>query len=99
MYIIKRVLNYVMINEWCLGERFYGGNFNMLSGYLFMVGLVVVFLMYCYFFKKYWWFLFLVFLIMFVCIYLDMYIIGVVLVGFGVGMLCVVFFISFKKFN
>lgn len=93
----KRALNHVTINDQRLGERPYGGNFNMPSGHSSMVGLAVAFLMCRYSFKKYFWLLPLVPLTMLARIYLDMHTIGAVLAGLGVGMLCVSLFTSPKK--
>ncbi|GAA8066418.1 lipid A 1-phosphatase LpxE [Helicobacter pylori] len=93
----KRALNNVTINNQRLGERPYGGNFNMPSGHSSMVGLAVAFLMCRYSFKKYLWLLPLVPLTMLARIYLDMHTIGAVLAGLGIGMLCVSLFTSPKK--
>ncbi|WP_104745072.1 lipid A 1-phosphatase LpxE [Helicobacter acinonychis] len=93
----KRVLNNVTINRRRLGERPYGGNFNMPSGHSSMVGLAVVFLMRRYSFKKYLWLLPLIPLTMLTRIYLDMHTIGAVFAGLGIGVLCVSLFTSPKK--
>ncbi|WP_232256594.1 lipid A 1-phosphatase LpxE [Helicobacter pylori] len=93
----KRALNNVTINNQRLGERPYGGNFNMPSGHSSMVGLAVAFLMRRYSFKKYWWLLPLVPLTMLTRIYLDAHTISAVLAGLGIGMLCVSLFASPKK--
>ncbi len=93
----KRALNNVTIHHQRLGERPYGGNFNMPSGHSSMVGLAVVFLLCRYSFKKYLWLLPFIPLTMLARIYLDMHTIGAVLAGLGIGMLCVGLFTSPKK--